>query len=171
MNCNFLLLLNMLIAIFTWKNCSLFGTSPKESHVMVVKRIFRYLKGTSDFGLWYPRNKGFELISYTDVDWDGSVDDKKSTSGNAFFLGECLVSWSSRKQSSISLSTTEAKYIAVVECCTQILWMIQTLEDIKIECNQSIPIYCDNTSAINISKNPVMHAKTLDWSMLVQRSR
>jgi hypothetical protein len=137
-----------------------FQSSPKESHVMVVKRIFRYLKGTSDFGLWYPRNKGFELISYTDVDWAGSVDEKKSTSGNAFFLGECLVSWSSRKQSSISLSTTEAEYIAVVECCTQILWMIQTLEDIKIECNQLIPIYCDNTSAINISKNPVMHAKT-----------
>ena len=88
------------------------------------------------------------------------MDDKKRTSGSAFFIGECLISWSSRKQSSISLSTTEAEYIAVVEYCTQILWMIQTLEDIKIECNQSIPIYCDNTSVINISKNPFMHAKT-----------
>jgi hypothetical protein len=64
---------------------------------MVVKRIFRYLKGTSNFGLWYPRNKGFELITYTNFDWAGSVDDKKRTSGNAFFLEECLVSWSSRK--------------------------------------------------------------------------
>jgi hypothetical protein len=74
-----------------------FQSSPKESHMMVVKRIFKYLKGTSDFFLWYPRNKGFELISYIDVDWAGSVDGKKSTSGNSFFLGECLISWSSRK--------------------------------------------------------------------------
>jgi hypothetical protein len=63
------------------------------------------------------------------------VDEKKRTNGNAFFLGKCLVSWSSRKQSSISLSTIEAKYIVAIECCTQILWMIKTLEDIKIECN------------------------------------
>ena len=74
-----------------------FQSSPKESHVMAIKIIFRYLKGTSDFVLWYPRNKGFELIAYTHVDWAGSVDEKKSTSGNAFFLGECLVSWSIRK--------------------------------------------------------------------------
>jgi hypothetical protein len=126
---------------------------------MVVKKIFRFLKGTPNFELWYPRNKGFELIYYMDVDCDGSVNEK-STSGISFFLGECLVSWSSRKQSSISLSTTEAEYIVVVECCTQILWMLQTLEDIKIECNQPIPIYFDNTSAINISNNLVMHAKT-----------
>jgi hypothetical protein len=137
-----------------------FQSSPKESLVMDVKRIFRYLKGTSYFGLWYPRNKGFELIACTNVDWAGSVDDKKSTSGSAFFIGECLISWSSRKQSSISLSTAEAEYIAVVECYTQILWMIQTLEDIKIECNQMISIYCGNTSSINISKNPVVHEMT-----------
>lgn len=82
---------------------------------MVVRRIFRYLKDISNFGLWYPRNKGFELIAYIDVDWVGSVDDKKNTSGNAFFLEECLVSWSSRKQSSISLSTVEVEYIATIE--------------------------------------------------------
>jgi len=69
----------------------IFQSSPKESYVMFVKRIFRYIKGTSDFVLWYPSNKGFQLISYTDVDWVGRVDEKKSTSGNAFFLGECLV--------------------------------------------------------------------------------
>jgi hypothetical protein len=87
---------------------------------MVVKRIFRYLKGTSKFGLWYPRNKGFELIAYIDVDWAGSVDEKKITCGNAFFLWECLVSWSSRKQPSISLSTIKAEYMSIFECCTQI---------------------------------------------------
>jgi hypothetical protein len=75
-------------------------------------------------------------------------------------LGECLVSWLSKKQSSISLSTTEAEYIAVASCCTQVLWMKQTLTDIQVEYDETIPIYCDNTSTISILKNLVMHSKT-----------
>jgi hypothetical protein len=71
-----------------------------------------------------------------------------------------LVSWLRKKQSSISLSTAEAEYIAETTCCTQVLWMKQTLTDIQVEYDEPIPIYCDNTSAINISKNPVMHSKT-----------
>jgi hypothetical protein len=74
-------------------------------------------------------------------------------------LGECLVSWLSKKQSSISLSTTEAEYIAATGCCTQVLWMKQTLTDIQVEYDEPIPIYCDNTSTISISKNPVFLAK------------
>ena len=73
-----------------------------------VKRIFRYLKGTMDYGLWYPKDEKFDLKSFSDADWAGSLDDRKSTSGNAFFLGYRLVAWSSKKQSSISLSPTEA---------------------------------------------------------------
>jgi hypothetical protein len=75
-------------------------------------------------------------------------------------LGECLVSWLRKKQSSVSLSTVEAEYIATTSCCTQVLWMKQTLTDIHVEYDEPIPIYCDNTSAINISNNPVMHSKT-----------
>ena len=73
------------------------------------------------------------MMEYTDVDWVGSVDDRKSTSASAYYLGECLVSWARRKQSPISLSTTKAKYIATAECCTQILWMKKTLEDRKLK--------------------------------------
>jgi hypothetical protein len=86
----------------------IFQYAPKESHLKAVKRIFKYLKATSDFGLWYPKKKDFTLNAYIDADWDGSVDDRKSTSGGAFFLGKCLVAWLSKKQTSISLSTTEA---------------------------------------------------------------
>ncbi len=75
-------------------------------------------------------------------------------------MGNCLVSWLSKKQSSISLSTAEAEYIAATACCTQVLWMKQTLNDVHITFEDSIPIVCDNTSAISISKNPVMHSKT-----------
>jgi hypothetical protein len=100
-----------------------FQTTPKKSHVQDVKIIFSYLKGTIDFGLWYPRKDSFTLKAYLDVDWAGCVDDIKSTSGGAFLFGESLVAWISKKQSSIYLSTTEAEYIVVAECCTQLEWM------------------------------------------------
>lgn len=136
-----------------------FQSKPKESHVLAVKRIFRYLKGTIDLGLWYPSKDSLTFRAYSDVDWASCIDDRKSTTGGAFFLGESLISWISKKQSSISLSTTEVEYIAEVECSTQIEWMKQTLLDIKVMFTEPIVIYCDNTSAINLSKNPVQHSK------------
>jgi hypothetical protein len=107
-----------------------FQATPKESHVLAVKRIFRYLKGTKEFVLWYPKGKDLSLISYTDSYWAGCIDDRRSTSGAEFYLGECLVSWLIKEQSSVSLSTAEAEYIATTGCCTQVLWMKQTLTDI-----------------------------------------
>ena len=98
-----------------------FQAVPKETHVLTVKRIFRYLKGTTDFGLWYPKGNDLTLIAYTNTDWAGNIDDSKSTSGAAFYLGDCLVSWLSKKQCSISLSTTKEEYIAATTCCTQVL--------------------------------------------------
>eukprot|EP00253_Pinus_taeda_P013294 PITA_13294 len=94
------------------------------------------------------------------VDWARSVDDRKRTSGGAFFMGSRLVSWFNKKQSSIALSTAEAEYVVVASCCTQLLWMMQTLQDYQITCTPPISILCHNTSAISISKNPVMHSKT-----------
>jgi hypothetical protein len=86
-----------------------FQYAPRETHLKAVKRIFIYLKGTLEFGLWYPKIKYFTLNSYTDADWAGSIDDRKSTSGGAFFLGKCLVALISKKQESTSLSTTSEK--------------------------------------------------------------
>eukprot|EP00253_Pinus_taeda_P022752 PITA_22752 len=137
-----------------------FQANPKETHLHAVKRIFKYLQGTQNYGLWYPRDTDLTLHAYTDADWAGSVDDRKSTSGGAFFMGSRLVSWFSKKQSSIALSTAEAEYVAAASCCTQLLWMMQTLQDFQITCTPPIPILCDNTSAISISKIPVMHSKT-----------
>jgi hypothetical protein len=85
---------------------SQFQAAPKESHVLAVERIFKYLKGTKEFGLWYPKEKALSIIAYTDADWAGCIDDQQSTSRAAFYLGEFLVSWLSKKQSSIALSTT-----------------------------------------------------------------
>jgi hypothetical protein len=94
-----------------------YQSAPKQSHLLAVKRIFRYLKETMTYGLWYPRNQNFQLTAYLDADWANCVDERKRTSG-AFFLGDSLVAWISKKQISISLSTTEAEYIAATTCCT-----------------------------------------------------
>jgi hypothetical protein len=137
-----------------------YQVAPKEIHLQDVKRIFRYLKETMTYGLWYPKNQNLQLTSYSDADWANCVDERKSTSGGAFFLGDSLVAWLSKKQGSISLSTTEVEYIAAATCCTQVLWMIQTLADLEVKYTAPIPIHCDNTSAISVSKNPVFHSKT-----------
>ena len=74
-----------------------FQSSPKQSHLVAMKRILRYLKGTTDFGLWYPKSSTLTMMTYSDVDWSGSVDDRKSTSENSFFMADCLVSWPSKR--------------------------------------------------------------------------
>ena len=97
---------------------------------------------------------------YLDADWENCLDERKSTSGGAFFLGDSLVAWISKKQNFIALSTTEAEYIAAAACCTQVLWMVQALADLEIKYAEPIPLHCDSTSTISISKNPVLHSKT-----------
>ena len=99
----------------------IFQSAPKQIHLVVVKRIFKYLKGTMTYGLWYPRNQNLQLTAYSDVDWANCLDERKNTSGGAFFLGDSLVAWMSEKQGSISLSTTEAEYIVAATYYTQIL--------------------------------------------------
>eukprot|EP00253_Pinus_taeda_P020758 PITA_20758 len=134
-----------------------FHATPKESHIIAVRRILQYLKDTTEYGLWYPKDNNLIIQSFTDADWAESIDDCKSTSGATFYLGGCLISWLSKKKTSISLSTAEAEYIAAIACCTEVLWIKQTLQDIQVQFNEPIPIFCDNTNAVSISKNPVMH--------------
>jgi hypothetical protein len=100
-----------------------FQADSKESHVIVVKRIFRYMKGIIEFGIWYPKNNDFSLSAFIDVDWVGDVDDRKSTSGGTFFLGKKLISWMSKNKNAISLSIVEVKYTISANNYTQRLWM------------------------------------------------
>ena len=131
--------------------CARFQAQPKEPHLIAVKRIFRYLKGNPDLGLWYPTESDFNLIGYSDADFAGCKVDRKSTSGGCQFLGDRLVSWSSKKQKSISTSTAEAEHIDVGSCCAQILWMKNQLQDYGLSYSK-IPIYCDNQSAIVMTR-------------------
>ncbi|CAM8932620.1 unnamed protein product [Rhodiola kirilowii] len=139
--------------------CARYQANPKESHLMNVKRFIRYVCGTADYGLWYTKDTNACLVGYCDADWAGNAEDRKSTSGGCFFLGNNLVSWFSKKQNSISLSIAEVEYIAAGSCCTQMLWMKQMLEEYGVK-QGMMTLYCDNMSAINISKNPVQHYRT-----------
>ena len=109
--------------------CARFQSNPMKAHLRAVKRILRYLRHTLSVGLWYPKGAIFDLIGYSDSDYAGCKIDRKSTSGGCHLLGRSLVSWTSKKQNSVALSTAEAEYIVAGACCTQILYMKQILLD------------------------------------------
>jgi hypothetical protein len=139
--------------------CARYQSDPKECHLVAVKRILRYLVATPCFGIWYPKGSTFDLIGYVDSDYAGCKVDRKSTSGTCQFLGRSLVSWSSKKQTSVALSTAEAEYVAAGQCYAQLLWMRQTLRDFGYNLSK-VPLLCDNESAICMADNPVEHSRT-----------
>ena len=139
--------------------CARFQSNPKESHLCFVKHIIRYVKGSIGLGLWYPRVDHLDLVRSCDADYAGSLVDRKSTSGTCQFLGRSLVSWFSKKQRSIALSTTEAEYVAAGCCSAQIIWMRHTLGDYGLTFPPTT-IWCDSSSSIDLSKNPVLHNRT-----------
>jgi hypothetical protein len=129
-----------------------FQADPKECHLVVIKRILRYLVHTPYLGLWYPKGSTFDLLDYSDLNYDGCKVDQKSTTGTYQFLRRSLVSWGSKKQNGVALSTVEAEYIAASACCAQLLWMKQTLRELGCEFNK-ILLLCDNESAIKLTNN------------------
>nr|GEZ23403.1 uncharacterized mitochondrial protein AtMg00810-like [Tanacetum cinerariifolium] len=134
---------------------TLLEAKPTEKHLTAVKRIFRYLKDTIHIGLWYSKDTGFELTSFSDSDHAGCLDSCKSTSGGIQFLGgDKLVSWSSKKQDCTSMYSAEAEYVSLSVCCAQVLWLRTQLTDYGFHFNK-IPMYCDSKATIAISCNPV----------------
>ena len=139
--------------------CARYQSNPRTSHMTAVKNIFRYLQNTTSLGIWYPANTVFFVQAFTDSDLGGCNLDLKSTSGGCQFLDRKLVSWQSRKQTCVSLSTAEAEYIAAATCASQVLWIQSQLRDYGVNMKK-IPIYCDSESAIRICHNLVQHSKT-----------
>lgn len=139
---------------------SRFMASPTQLHFAVVKRIMRYLKGTMEYGIWYERRETSNLIAYTDSDYAGDIDDSRSTSGYVFLLSGGAVAWASRKQPIVTLSTTEAEYVAAATCACQAVWMKRILEEVGLKQEGEMVLLCDNTSTIKLSKNAVMHGRS-----------
>ncbi|GJQ92172.1 putative ribonuclease H-like domain-containing protein [Tanacetum coccineum] len=139
--------------------CARFQVTPKTSHLHVVKRIFRYLKGHPKLSLWYPRDSPFYLEAFTNSDYAGASLDRKSTTGGCQFLRRRLISWQCKKQTIAANSTTEAEYVAASSCCGQVLWIQNQMLDYGYNF-MNTKIFIDNESTICIVKNPVFHLKT-----------
>ncbi|XP_059076754.1 secreted RxLR effector protein 161-like [Cryptomeria japonica] len=138
---------------------SRFMDKPKESHWKDGKRILRYIAGTKSFEILYTSSDDYKLIGYTDSDWGGRIDDRKSTSGYIFHLGFGAISWASKKQPIVTLSSAEAEYVAATLAACQAVWMRIVLSDLGHQQEEPMKIYCDN-SAIALSKNHVFHNRS-----------
>ena len=134
--------------------------NPKQVHIIGAKHVMRYLKGTLDYGLRYTSSGEIKLHGYVDSDWSGSAKYRKSTSGCCFSLGSGMISWFSRKHTSIALSTDEAEYITACSACSETVWlrkMLLGLFDVEVDVTV---ILCDNQSCIKMTENPVFHDKS-----------
>ncbi|CAI0412284.1 unnamed protein product [Linum tenue] len=142
---------------------SRFMESPTRQHMLAAKRVLRYLKGSASLGIWYSKGDGEDqLLGYTDSDYAGDADDRRSTSGYAFFLAGGVISWASKKQPIVTLSTTEAEYVAAAYCVAHCVWLKKVLESIgwgAAVAGKTV-ILCDNSSAIKLSRNPVLHGRS-----------
>ncbi|CAL5368349.1 unnamed protein product [Camellia sinensis] len=134
--------------------------NPTQLHLLPAKRIFRYLVGTINFGILYRKEGNFGLLGFTDSDYAGDPDDRRSTSGYVFMMGSGAVSWSSKKQQIVTLSTTEAEFVAAASCACQAIWLRRLLEELHYHQQGPTPVYCDSSSAIKLSKNPVLHGRS-----------
>jgi hypothetical protein len=133
---------------------------PRAAHWTLVKRILRYLRGSISDGLFISASPSTELKAYSDADWAGCPDTRRSTSGYCVFLGESLVSWSSKRQPTVSRSSAEAEYRAVANAAAECCWLRNLLQELHVHVGKATVIYCDNISAVYLSQNPVHHRRT-----------
>nr|GEX19625.1 uncharacterized mitochondrial protein AtMg00810-like [Tanacetum cinerariifolium] len=145
--------------VFAFCMCARYQAKPTDKHLQAIKRIFRYLNGTIHMGLWYPKDFGFALKAFADADYAGCQDTRRNTSGSAQFLKDRLVSWSSKKQKSTTIFTTEAEYITLSGCCAQVFWMRLQLSDYGFVFNK-IPIHFHE----GLTKGTFRYSTPTAWS-------
>jgi len=145
---------------FAIQQVSQFMHTPRHLHLAAVRRIIRYLKGTSHRGLCFPAASSLTLLGYSDADYAGCPNNRRSVTGWCMFLGSSLISWKSKKQSRISKSSTESEYRAMSTACSEIIWLRGLLAELGYPQTDATPLYADNTSAIQIATNPVFHERT-----------
>lgn len=144
---------------FSVSHLSRYMSKPTTLHLQVAKRVLRYLRGTVDFGIWYKRGGTGEVSVYTDSDFAGDIDSRKSTSRYVFLMNGSAVAWLSKKQPIVTLSTTKAEYVVASVCACQAVWFKRILEELGYDVEGSTVIHYDNTSTIKLSKNPVFYGR------------
>ena len=139
---------------------SRFMEAPTTTHLKTAKRILRYIKGTINFGIFYYQSNDYRLLGYSDSDWAGDLDDRKSTSGFVFFLGDTAFTWMSKKQPIVTLSTCEAEYVAATSCVCHAIWLRSLLKELGMTQKEPTEVMVDNKSTIALAKNPVFHDRS-----------
>ena len=134
--------------------------SPRDSHWTLVKRILRYIRGTMTMGLTLTASSSIDMVAYSDADWAGCPDTRRSTSGYCVYLGPSLISWSSKRQPTVSRSSAEAEYRAMTNAVAECSWLRQLLQELLCVVPKATIVYCDNVSAVYLSVNPVHHRRT-----------
>jgi transposase InsO family protein len=145
---------------YATQQLSQFMASPTLTHHQAALRVLRYLKRSPGRGLFFPQSSDLQLLGFSDADWGGCIDTRKSISGYCFFIGKSLVSWKSKKQNTISCSSAEAEYRALASATRELQWMCFLLHDLQQSPSRLPVLYCDNQSALHISANPVFHERT-----------
>ena len=135
-------------------------TWPTTVYLSVVKRILRYLKGSWNTRLKICKSQSMLVSAFSDAVWAGCVDDRRSTGGFAVFLGRNLISWSARKQATVSRSSTEAEYKALANATAELMWVQKLLQELGISHPPAARLWCDNLGAKYLTANPVFHART-----------
>jgi histone deacetylase 1/2 len=133
--------------------------APTTVHWSAVKRILRYVKGTMNTGLYIRKSNSRRVSAFSDADWAGNVDDRRSTGGFAVYFGPNLISWSARKQPTVSRSSTEAEYKSLANATAEIIWIEALLKELGIRTDRVPCLWCDNLGATYLSANPVFHSR------------
>ncbi|PNX92373.1 retrovirus-related Pol polyprotein from transposon TNT 1-94, partial [Trifolium pratense] len=145
---------------YVTQQLSQFLSRPTQMHYNAALRVLKYLKTSPGRGLFFPRASQLQLLGFSDADWAGCKDSRRSISGQCFFLGQSLVSWRTKKQFTVARSSSEAEYRALASATCELQWLLYLLQDLGVPCSKLPVIYCDNQSALHIAANPVFHERT-----------
>lgn len=145
---------------FAVHKLSQFIAHPRSPHLKAVHHLLRYLKRTPGQGMFFPKTDSIQLKAFSDADWGSCTDSRKSTTGFCIFLGDAMISWKAKKQSTVSRSSAEAEYRAMAVTTSELIWLHQLLLDFS--CNITAPtlLFCDNQAALHIASNPMFHERT-----------
>ncbi|KAJ0442979.1 putative RNA-directed DNA polymerase [Helianthus annuus] len=139
--------------------------SPNEMHLDLALRLLRYLKLSPGKGLSFKKSVSLNLLGFADSDWGKCLSTRKSVTGFCIFLGDCLVSWKSKKQSTVSRSTAEAEYRAMCSATCELIWLKNLLFELNVQCSLPMSLKCDSQAAISIAANPVFHERTKHFEL------